>query len=82
MPLTLVVHRSPGFIGIASVNVPVEMISPAPSGGLCGSCASNSTRWRSAFREDLVGDLFDVLLSRHPRSLHQAAESFHELSHS
>jgi hypothetical protein len=33
---------------IASVNVTVEITSPAHSGGLRGSFASNSTRWRSA----------------------------------
>jgi hypothetical protein len=34
MPVTFVVHVSPALTGIASVNVPVEITSPARSGGL------------------------------------------------
>ena len=42
------VQISPALIGIASVSVPVEMISPAFSAGLSESFPSNSTRCRSA----------------------------------
>ena len=42
MPRTLVVQHSPGLTGIASVNVPIEIISPALTGGLCESSASKS----------------------------------------
>ena len=37
MPETFVVQVWPALTGMASVNVPVVMISPAASGGLCGS---------------------------------------------
>jgi hypothetical protein len=48
MPHTLVVQVSSALTGIASVKVPVEIISPACSGGLFGSLASSSIRWRNA----------------------------------
>ena len=44
MSVTFVVQISPALTGMASVNVPVEIISPARSGGLRGSFANNSTR--------------------------------------
>ncbi len=47
-PVSSVVHVSPAATGKARVSVPVVTISPAASGGLTGSAASNSTRWRSA----------------------------------
>jgi hypothetical protein len=50
MPVTFVVHVSPALTGIASVNVPVEMTSPACSGGLYESFSSSSIRCRSARR--------------------------------
>src|SRR3979490_429623 len=43
-PGGMAVHASPATTGIAFVNVPVLTSSPAASGGLTGSFASNSMR--------------------------------------
>ena len=44
MLVSSVVHTSPAATGKAGVSVPVVTTSPAASGGLSGSAASNSTR--------------------------------------
>lgn len=44
IPAGLALQVCPGAIGMALVKVPVLTISPAASGGLSGSSASNRTR--------------------------------------